>query len=645
MKKWNILLIAAALLCLAGSPAWSAEAPPVLGLLEIRGLDNLAGSAFELSKATAQPVAREAVSLLLYKMLGTMPGMGIAPNGTLRALLLEGGADQGSVVLLLPVENEGQDYLSNLGQAGWESASETADGLLHFTAPDGAGVPWQEVYFQKAGAILLAGQTADDVRKGAAAMPGLPPILPVEGDAAFQIRPAAMVASFGPQIEEQLNQAFTAPGAPPEAAALGALYMRAYLAAARQVDELVVGLNVADGQLKFHSRVAPVAGTTFAAWLGTLKTPDSTAATLANHPDALFAEALNLGDLALLAPAYFRYMDALMAAMPGQPGADQMKTYIDSARTYWDRLAGDFSFMLLPPTAEQPLRLAEYLSLKDATGLRELNRQMIQDANEMMKGMLATNGQPPPFQVDLAFGEPREHRGVAIDTLTYAIRLGDQMALLWPKAIPTRFTLEIAWFSDGLLAVVGDAALTDSLVDGALDNASAPLSEQPAWKAAYPDPDENPVDFTHFALFDTLRAYLGLADSQNGSSLAANIPEGPGNIEATSYVALGGFMTRVRLNLADIGAVARKIQEAQEKAQAEMMQQMGMQGEMAIEDDPGALDEPEMEPWDPDAAGAEGSDDLEEPENPGADAPAAPALKAPVTPAAPAAPAVPAETE
>ena len=636
MKKCHILLIAAALLVLVGSPAWSVEAPQVLGLLEIRGLDNLAASAFELSKATAQPVAREAVSLLLYNVLGTMPGMGISPNGTLRTLLLEDGPDKGSGVLLLPVENEGQDYLTNLGQAGWESASETADGILHFIAPDGAGTPWKDVYFQKAGAILVAGRTAADVRKGAAAMPGLPPILPVEGDAAFQIRPAALVKAFGSQIEEQFNKALQSPEAPPEAAAMGTLYIRAYLAAARQVDELVVGLNVADGQLKFHSRVAPVAGTTFTAWLGTLKTPDPTAATIANHPDALFAEALNLGDLDLLAPVYFRYMDALMAAMPGQPGADQMKTYIDSARTYWDRMAGDFSILLLPPTAEQPLRLAEYLSLKDATGLRELNRQLIQDANEMMKSMLATNGQPPPFQIDLAFGEPREHRGVAIDTLSYSVTLGNEMAPLWPQAIPTRFTLEIAWFSDGLLAVMGDAALTDSLVDRALEGASAPLAERPAWKAAYPDPDENPIDFTHFALFDTLRAYLELMDNLNGSSLAANIPDGPGNIEATSYVALGGFMTRVRLNLADIGAVARKIQEAQEKARSEMLKQMDWEGEMAIEDEPGALDDPEMEPWDPDAA------DTEDSANPGADAPVAPAPKAPVLPAAPAAPA---ETE
>ena len=616
MKIWNALLLAAVLSGLAWSPAWSAEAPPVLGMLEIRGLDNLAGSAFELSKTTAKPVAREAVALMLYNVLGTMPGMGITPHGSLRVLLLGSDRDQGTVVLLLPVENEGKNYLENLGQAGWESKKETADGILHLTAPDGTCTAWTNVYFLKAGATLLAGLRAKDVRQASAVMPTLPPILPVEGDAAFQIRPAALVKAFGPQIQAQLDKAFAAPDTPPEAAAMGTLYVRAYLAAARQVDECVMGLGVADGQLKLHFRVAPVAGTTFATWLGTLKAPDPTAASIINLPEAIYAETMNLGDLSLLAPAYFRYVDNLMKIMPAQPGADMMKTYLDSARTYWDRLAGDFGLALLPPAAEQPLRLVEFLTLKDTSGLRELNKQLVQNANEMMKSMAATNGEPAPFQLDLAFGEPREHRGIGVDTLTFSINLSDQLAPIWPKVIPTKFTLESAWFSDGVLTVVGDPALTDSLVDRALDNADAPLAERPAWKAAYPDPDENPVDYTHFALFDTLRAYLGLADSLSGTALAANIPEGPGNIEATSYVVLNGFMSRIRINLDDIGAIVRKAQEAQEKAMAEMMKQMDMQGEMQIEDDPDAPVESESEPWSPDASN---EDDNGATDNPGVD--------------------------
>lgn len=628
MKRWNALLLTALLLCPGLSAPAADETPPVLGVLEVRGLDSLAGAAFELSKAAGQPVAREAISLALYNALGTMPGMGLAPRGNLRALFFARGDDQGSVALLLPVENQGQDYLDNLGQAGWRNESETADGLLHYVAPDGAGTLWTEVYFLKRGATLVAGQTAADVRKADAARAALPPILPVEGDAAIQIRLAALVDAFGPQIQEQLDQALKAPDTPPEAAAMGTLYLRAYLAVARQIRESVVGLGVTDGQLKLHTRMAPVAGTTLAKWIGTLKAPAPATAALANLPEALAAEAMNLGDLALLAPAYFRYVDAVMAAMPAQPGADLMKTYLDRARTYWDRMAGDFSIALLPPTAEQPLRLVEYIALKDATGLRELNRQLIQDANEMMKSMMPTNGQPMPFQFDLAFGEPRAHRETAIDTLTYAITLGDELAAVWPKAIPTKFALELAWLPEGLLAVVGDPALTDSLVDRVLDGSGAPLAERPAWKAAYPDPDENPVDFTHLALFDTLRAYLGLVDSHTGQNLAANIPESSGNLEATSYVAMGGLMNRFRFSLADIAAVAHKAREAQDKAQAEMMKQMGMQGEMQIEDEPGLPDDAEMVPWDPDAAEeTEADEPAPAGDNPGADTDDAPATQ------------------
>ena len=147
VKIWNALLLAAVLSGLAWSPAWSAEAPPVLGMLEIRGLDNLAGSAFELSKTTAKPVAREAVALMLYNVLGTMPGMGITPHGSLRVLLLGSDRDQGTVVLLLPVENEGKNYLENLGQAGWESKKETADGILHLLR--------SEIRDSGAGAIMV----------------------------------------------------------------------------------------------------------------------------------------------------------------------------------------------------------------------------------------------------------------------------------------------------------------------------------------------------------------------------------------------------------------------------------------------------------------------------------------------------------
>jgi hypothetical protein len=584
VKTTSILFLTVLVLCAGLLPALAADSPAVLGILEIRGLDSLSASAFEITKAAGQPMPKEMVSMALYGALGTMPGMGIQPNGTVRALWLDTGTETGGTAVLLPVENEGADYLSGLGQAGWKNETETAEGIEHFTPPEGSGMAWPEVYFLKRGTTLVAGPNADDVRKADAALSSLPPILPVEGDVALQIHPAALVQAFSPQIQEQMDKAFKSnPNTPAEAAAMGDLYMRGYVAFAKQLDLFVLGLGVADGNLNIHTRVVPVADTTLAKWLASIRTP-SAAASVVNLPGALFAETAHMGDLNLIGPAYFRYMEALMKLMPTELGAEFTKTYTENAKAIWAQIGGDFGVALLPPTKENPLRAAEYVALKDATALRALTRQMIQSENEMMKAMMGDTNMPAPFKLALTSGEPREYRGIEVDTLSYDLTPSGPLAASWPEEIPTKLAIEMAWVPGGVIASVGDSTLTDTLVDRALDGVSAPLSDLPAWKAAYPTPEDNLVDLSHVALFDILRSYLELADVQTGSSLAANIPAGPGNLESTSYLALGGVMSRVRFSLADIGAIGLKVKEAQEKAMADMMRQMDMQGEMQIED-------------------------------------------------------------
>ena len=595
VKKWNVRIASVLALCCLLSPALAADSPAVMGVLEIRGLDSLAASAFELSKAAGSPLPKEMVSMMLYRALGTMPGMGIKPEDTVRAIAFENGTDRGGLAILLPVVNEGADYLAGLGQSGWETEGETAEGIQHFTAPDGSGLAWPEVYFLKRGPTLVAGRTADDVRKADAAMGSLPPILPVEGDVAFQIRPAALVDAFSPQISEQMDKAFKAPDMPPEAAAMGALYARTYVTAAKQVREYVIGLGVANGNLNIHQRVAPVAGTTLARWFETVKSPSAAAAVVA-LPEALGAETINLGDLNLLAAPYFRFADEMMKAMPAQPDAEWMKTYMDSLKTYWAQLDGHMGFALMPPSPENPLRFVEYIGLKDSTGLRELTRQMVQSVNEMMKAVAGDTNQPMPFKIEITTGEPREYRGIAVDKLSYAIAPDKTMSSFWPKGIPTKFDIEMAWVPGGVLASVGEPALTETLVDRALDGA-APLSDLPAWKAAYPAPEKNVVDVAHLALFDAIRAYAGLFDSQAGSGTVESVPAGSGNLESASYMAFGGWMSRLRFSMADIEAIGRKVKEAQEKAMAEMQKQMEMQGEMQIEEEEEAEDNGNAEGW------------------------------------------------
>lgn len=599
MNKWNILLLALVLSVVA-FPAWGVDPPTVLGVLEVRGLDNLAAAVFELTKAAGQPLAKEAASLTMYGALGSMPGLGISPYEKVRALWLAGESEKGNGIILVPVENEGADYLAGLEQAGWTKESETADGILHYEAPPGAQMMWSEVYFLKNGATLVAGRTADGVRQAANALPTLPPILPVEGDIAIQLHPAALVAEFGTQITDQLTRAYRLqPAAAMPTAAMGDLYARGYLAAARQVDAFALGLGVADGNLNLHARVAPVAGTTFQKWLGTVGSP-AAAASVVNLPGALMAETMHLGDLNLLAPAYFRYMKALFKVLPQAMSAEAIQSYLEAAEAYWKLLGQDFGIALLPPTSENPLRFAEYVALKDPSAARTLTAELVKSVNAMFQAF--SGGETPlPIRIELARGEPRDYREIAVDRLTYRLTPGDEIKAFWPKSLPTELDLEIAWVPGGMLACLGEPALTEALVDRALDGVVSPVSDLPSWKAFYPKPEGNLMDLSHVALFDTLRAYVELYDAKTGSQHAPYVSAGPGSIDSLSYLGAGGLMTRFRFSLADIGAAARKIQESREKAMAAMLEQMQLQDDFSfeVEEDFEESGAEEFEHWSP----------------------------------------------
>ena len=577
MNRMRMLLLSALVLSASLWSALAAETSTVLGILEIRGLEKLATDAFELSKVAGQPMPREMVSMVLYGALGTMPGMGIQPNDKVRALWLDNGTDEGTLAILLPVENDGADYLASLGQSGWKNAEETPDGLLHFVAPPDS-MAWKEVYFLKRGSTLVAASSIADAQKADSVLASLPPILPVEGDVAVQIRPAALMELLSPKIQEQLDTALAAnDDVPPESAEIGRLYANGYMAIAKQLDEFTLGLGIADGHLNLHSRTAPVAETLLARWFASLRTP-SAAASAVNLPGALFVDTFHMGDASLLAPAYFHWMEAMMKLMPQEVGGEFMASYLNEAKGYWDQMGGDFAIALFPPTKENPLRLAEYVALKDSAILRSLTQTMVKNVNEMFASMFSGE-ENVPVQFELVTGEPREYRGVSVDRITYRLTPTEDLKASWPEELPTELAVEMAWVPGGVLAMVGDSTLTDQLVDRVLDGTAAPVSSLPSWKAFFPTPEPGLLDLSHFALFDTIRSYVQL---YGDDEMAASIPNGPGNLDSHSYMAFGGIMSRIRFSLADIGAIVQKAQEAQQKAkeaQMQMMQQMESDGE------------------------------------------------------------------
>ena len=616
MKRIQGLLLTILLLGASLLPATAEETPQVLGLLEIRGLDSLAAAGFELSKASGNAVPREMIALGLYGALGTMPGMGIPPESTVRAVAFKSDAPRGGWALLLPVENEGADYFASLAQNGWKNESEAPDGILHFVAPPGLIVPLQDVYFLKRGATLVAAGTADDVRRAETIRATLPPILPAEGDVVIQIRPAALAEAYGAEIGAQLDQIGQAPGAPPEMAKMIRLYAQTYLAAARQVREFVLGLGVADGNINVHSRLAPVPGSTFAAWVATVQ-PPAAAAQVVALPEALAVEVLNLGNPQLLLPAYFRFMEELLATLPSGAATAQTESYLAAEKAGYAQLAGDVGLALLPPTRESPLRLAQFVALKDAAAVRGLLPDLVKGSTEMMAAVAAESEEALPFEIKLDLGEPRAYREIAIDRLTYAFQLDGPIAKLWPAAIPTQYPIELAWVPGGLLATVGDAALTETLVDRALDGGGAPATARPGWQALYPEPDDRLVEVTDVATFDVLRAYLALADAAGGSQLAQQVPDAAGHLATSSYV-FDGLMTRLRFSLADLAAASAKAKALQARSSADLPMPMEPQDESGIEAEAGEGAESVDLPAEAEAAAA--------PEPPAAEpTPAAPA--------------------
>jgi hypothetical protein len=614
VNKWNSLLLSALIACASG---WRAEAGDVLGVLEIRGIENLAGAVFDLSKAVGQPVPKEMVTMGINGALGSPAGLGLEPNGTLRALWMTGDSPEGSLAILLPVVEDGAEYLSALGESGWTTESETADGLLRFKAPAGQFSPFPEVYFLKSDRALIAARTAEEARQAGAALDTLSPILPAEGVVAFQIRPAALINVFEPQIQEQMDKVFeSAPGQTEQTAAMGRLYVRGYLAAGKQVEEFVMGVGVADGNLNLHSRVAPVAGRSLAKWMATLGTP-SAAASVVNLPGALFVETAHFGDPQILAGPYFRYVEELLKILPQEIPADSLAAYLDGAKAYWAQMQGDFGIALLPPTRQNPLRLAEYAALKNPSALRSLTTQMVSVANEMVKAAMAIDPNQP-MAVDLAQLEPREYRDIPIDRLVYRLTPGEALEGIWPAGRTLELTAELAWLDHGVLVGVGGEDITEMLVDRSLDGIAAPVSDLSAWKGFYPTPEPKLADLTHVAAFDLLRAYIGLFDSVTGSESANEMPDGSGHVSSLSYLAMDGLMTRVRFSLADIAAIAKKGEEARQKGIAAHRAQMeafelDMQEEGIAFDD---MEEMESEEWTPDAEelvpGDTGADDAQE---------------------------------
>lgn len=569
MKSKFALMLSAGLCLAVLSPAGAG----VMGVLEIRGMDNVAGAVLELSQAVGQPVPREVITMGVNGLLGSPAGVGLEPNGTIRALWMDNDTPAGALVLQLPVPDDGSAYLSALADSGWTVESETADGLIHLAAPAGQFSLWPEAFALKGERTLLAAQAASDVRAAAEAAAELPAILPVEGVAAVQVHPAALVEAYGDRLAAQMQEAFEAvPDEAGDAAAMGRLYIEGYLAVARQIQSVAEGIGVGDGQLRLHVDMTPVAGSRLARWIATIESP-SPATGAVNLPGAIFSAAAHLGDLSLIREPYFRYMEQLMGIMGREMSADAMTDYMASLKAYWEQSGSDFGLAVLSPTREAPLRMAEYLSVRNPAALRGLNARMVGAANDLFQASMAA-APSQPVRFELVAGEPREYREIPIDRLIYRLTAGPELSEIWPEGRTLELVLEQAWLPDAVLVGIGGSDITDQLVDRALDGTATPVSDLDAWKAFFPRPDAGLLEMAHASVFDGLREYLGLLDAVTGDEGASFIPAGRGPLSWLSYRSPTGVRARMRFGLDDLGAIAQKAREAQQRAASAQQAQM-----------------------------------------------------------------------
>ena len=593
MNKRLALLLSCFVLCSAKAREGHGQ---LLGALEIRGIDNLASAVFDLSKAIGQPVPKEMVSLGLYGVLGSMPGMGIEANGTLRAVWFAGEAEYGSLVVVIPVDGNGDEYLSSLGQSGWSSEPGAQGGIVKLTAPDSTFLPWRELFVLRQGSVVVAGKSEQDVLAGSSLLGSLPPVLPAEGVVAKLIRPSAIVDAFRPQIGEAMDTALHGGGAgSSEAIEVAQAYVNGYLALAEQIDEIALGIGIADGNMNLHGRLAPVKGSLIAQWMGTVGSP-SPATAVVNLPGALFVETANLGNIDLLADPYFKFLENMLGAFPEVLGAENFKSYFDGLRQSWAQFNGDFGIALLPPTRQNPLRMAEYAALKDPSAVRGQIAPLVANANRMIEAAMAMED-GAPVAISLSQEEAREYKGIPVDRLRYRIQPGEEVQAFWPADRAIDIELELAWLPNGVLAGIGGTDITETLIDRALGGNNMPVESLDAWKAFYPTPDRYLVDATHIAAFDALRTYLALFDSVSGEESAKSIPDGPGNVASLSYLAMDGLMTRVKIGLGDIAAVAAKLQEVQQK-EVQSRQENFVMPEGEWTEDEINYDEVSFEEWD-----------------------------------------------
>jgi hypothetical protein len=583
--------------------------PTVLGILEIRGLDNLVEAAAELSTALGNPNAKDLYSRVAYRAFGSFPGGGLAGDETIRVVMLSQGLATQTVVLLLPNMAGHPDYLSDWEQMGWVHVSETADGVRHFQNQQGPGL-WgmNSVYALSYGDQLIIGASTTDIRQVERILSDLPPILPAEGVVVMQINysvVADLLESALPAVFEKMSGAQS--GA--KMAEGMQSYFHWYLRLLKQLKTGVLGLGIADEHLNFHVRMEALPESTLAKWMASVQEPSEQMAAV-NLPGAFWVQTLHAGEPRYLDESYFAMLRALSGMSPKEGNPEFYQNYLAFLKNVEELDDGHSGFAFFPPLPGEPIRFVHYIGLKDSTRFSHLIQQLPSFFTEAMVPSIAggLEGEMPTFALDL--DEPRQYQDIPIEALRLSIQLPETGDAPIPAGFPTNLQGEIAYLPTGAVFSIGESNLMNQVLDHLLDEKFTPVENLASWKAFFPSPEDNRFFVMHMDLFEAARSYSKFLGMLNVPDFSAYLPASPGSLDGYGYRENNAFMSRFRFRLADIAAFQKSLRQmAQPQRMAEPPPAANMNGPSmdaiptshtrqtpAAADLPDAMEEIEMEP-------------------------------------------------
>lgn len=564
MKKFVLMV---ATLWLFGYLA-GADTPPLVMVLEVRGLQPLAAEAEQVAAALAFPVAQEEVLQQIGKLLMVPDLAGLDLARTVRVFVFQKTATSAEplppasegpagppVVISLPVKDDGQAYLDALSRT--LKPVEEVDGMEHFQADPAAPAPGplQEVFVLRMPERLLMGfdrvlvrDTAKDLHEGR-----LPETnLPVDGSLAVSVPCRQNVIALEPLVD---RLALPAPPAGEQPAMDVQRVLRAELNGifrlVKQVEQILVGVQADQGKLRLNTRLEAAPGSVLERVFGELRSPVPELFTLFPE-DALFADVGFVSVPEELLDAYLEVIGEMYKAMgpPWDRMLPVLREVVDAIR---GQIVGDYAIGLLPGTGDLPVNMIQVTAVRDPERIKMAMDKMVRALQDLKAEEAETT-----IGMTVDIGETREYEGVTITPYRYAFQMLGAKALELPPFLAKwlkEMTFEVAFVDGKMLYAWGPEGAMNGVIDR-LRNPANPLHQATACAQLLPDLPAGAVNVGWLRLMEVVRAFIR-AVPDAPAWLTDALPSSPVALAGYAVVDGRSYVSTVRLALSDLGELAR----------------------------------------------------------------------------------------